>query len=393
MSATTADAIVIGAGILGAAAAHNLASAGLRVVVLERGAPNREGSGTTAGNLHIQAIHPSRPGQKVPADIKRFLPLQIAASGLWESIEAELDESVELRRGGGLMVAETPEQVAELESKNQLERSFGLDTELVDGDTARRMLPQLAPSIARANWCRHDGYANPLLITPAFLRSASRQGARILAYSPVESIATTRAGTYVVTHRGGVVEAPVVINAAGSHFGIVSAMAGISLDTSPVAIQMHITTRIPPLMTMLVQHVSEGLSVKQVSSGQMLIGGGWPAAATDLDARSPVSVASIIGNLRQAQRILPFLKDLKLLRAWAGPLAAVPDELPVVGEVAGHPGFIVMGGTYAFTLAPLWGRTALQLATGQAPAVDISDLTPSRLLRSSGAALSTGLNT
>lgn len=383
MTRATADVVVVGAGILGASAAHNLANAGLKVIILEKGSPNREGSGTTAGNLHIQAIHPSRPGQEVPADIKRFLPLQIASSGLWESIESELDANVELRRGGGLMVAETPTQVAELTSKNRMEHDFGLETELIDGSTARGMVPQLARSVAMANWCSQDGYANPLLITPAFLRSARRRGAEILAFSPVRSITMTAAGTYVVNHQHGVAEAPIVINAAGAHISHIAKMAGITMTSSPVAIQMHITTRIPPLMTTLVQHVSEGLSVKQVRSGQMLIGGGWPAAATHLEGRSPVSLASIIGNLRQAQRILPFLKDLKLLRAWAGPLAAVPDELPVIGKINDRPGFIVMGGTYAFTLAPLWGRVAMQLAVGQEPSIDIHDLTPSRLQQES----------
>lgn len=95
------DVVIIGAGILGAAAAFHLAEAGHRVAVLERGAPNREGSGTTAGNLHIQGIHTRRPGQDVPVDSERFLPLQRAASERWSTVEKRLDADVELRRGGG----------------------------------------------------------------------------------------------------------------------------------------------------------------------------------------------------------------------------------------------------------------------------------------------------
>jgi sarcosine oxidase, subunit beta len=90
-------------------------------------------------------------------------------------------------------------------------------------------------------------------------------------------------------------------------------------------------------MKHLVQHVSEGLSVKQVSAGNVLVGGGWPAAETDLEGCSRVSAASISGNLRQASRVLPFIVDLRLLRTWAGPLAATPDKMPVIGEVPGAP--------------------------------------------------------
>ena len=137
MSRHTADVVVIGAGILGAAAAHYLSRAGQRVVVFDRGAPNREGSGTTAGNLHIQAIHPSRPGQEVPADNGRFLPLQVAVSDMWESVELKLETSVELRRHGGFMIAETPHEYAELRAKQAMEAAAGLPTELLDGDAAR----------------------------------------------------------------------------------------------------------------------------------------------------------------------------------------------------------------------------------------------------------------
>ena len=85
------------------------------MALLERGPVNREGSGTTAGNLHIQAIHARRPGnQLVPVDPGRLLPLQVLASQYWSTIEDDLEQPVELRRGGGFMVAETPGEVAGL---------------------------------------------------------------------------------------------------------------------------------------------------------------------------------------------------------------------------------------------------------------------------------------
>jgi sarcosine oxidase subunit beta len=187
-------------------------------------------------------------------------------------------------------------------------------------------------------------------------------------------------GGYRVTAGGQSWSAAMVMNLAGPWITPVAALSGIRLTMSPVAIQMHVTTRIPPVMECLVQHIGEGLSVKQVSAGQILVGGGWPARTIDLDGRSSVSAASLRGNLALAVRILPFLRELRLLRTWAGPLAATPDEMPVIGEVPGWPGYFVAGGTYTFTLAPLWARCLTALAEDRDPPADLAGLSPERLL-------------
>ena len=373
------DVIVVGAGILGAATAFHLAESGHRVVVLERGEPNREGSGTTAGNLHIQAIHTRRPGQEVPVDNGRLIPLQKATSQLWEQLEQRLDCSVELRRGGGFMVAETPEQERELVEKHELETAAGVPTELMTGDEARAAMPLLAPTVTAASWCPLDGYANPLLVTPAYLAAAQRHGAQIHPFSPVTAI--ERVGeSYRVSAGERNWTAPHVVDVAGPWTGAVAATAGIRLAMAPIAIQMHVTTRVAPVMHHLVQHIGEGLSVKQVSAGNILIGGGWPAGAMSQQGRSPILLDSVAGNVAQAARILPFLAGQRILRAWAGPLAATPDEMPVIGEVPGHPGFLVAAGTYAFTFGPLWGETLRDLVDGKPTALPLDDLGPGRML-------------
>jgi sarcosine oxidase, subunit beta len=379
VTAATADVVIVGAGILGAATAYHLAAAGHTVTVLERGGVNREGSGTTAGNLHIQAIHARRPGQLVPVDIGRLLPLQTLASHYWSTIEDDLERAVELRRGGGFMIAETAADMAELRRKHALESAAGLRTELLDGDAARAAFPFLAPTVAMADWSEADGYANPLLVTGAYLDAAVRHGATVRAFTPVTGVTRQRTG-FLVTAGPHQWSAPALVNVAGPWISSVAALCGLEIAMNPVAIQMHITMRIPPVMDCLVQHIGHGLSVKQVAAGQILVGGGWPAAGLDLNGRSTASVASLRGNLELATRILPFISGLRLLRMWAGPLAATPDEMPVIGEVPGWPGYFLAGGTYAFTFAPLWARCLAALIEGRDPPLSLAGLSPGRLM-------------
>ena len=373
----TADVIVIGAGVVGAAVAHSAASSGLRVTVLESGQPGQQGSGTTAGNVHIQTIHTRRPGQQVPVDVRRLLPLQRAARLLWEHWEERIGP-VGFRRSGGFMVAETDEQVADLQRKHEWETENGIPTEVLDGDAARRTLPLFGPSVAAATWCEWDGFADPALVTPALIRRSGTVGADVRVNTPVTGVDRTANGWRVFAGTD-VWTAPVVINAAGPWIAEVAAMAGTTIRMTPTAIQMHTLRPGGHSLPFVIAHVGEGLSVKQTDDGAVMVGGGWPAGPFDGARPAPIEPSSTTGNLAQVKRILPAIGARQLDRVWTGPLAATPDEMPVIGEIPGAPGLFVVGGTYSFTFAPLWGELVTALVQGIAPALDVTDLGPDRL--------------
>lgn len=375
----TADVVVIGGGVLGAATVFELADRGVDAVLLERHLPGRQGSGTTAGNLHIQAIHPERPGQETPVDTARLLPLQKAASELWDGLEDRLGRDVQITRSGGFTVAETEREVASLHAKRAWEAEVGVPTEVLDGEAARAAMPQLGPTVLAATWSPWDGWANSLLTTPAYLAGARARGARVYTHAPVTGLRPEGSGWRVESAVGDI-SAGAVVNAAGPWIQQVGALAGAELRMAPLAIQMHETVRAPRFMEHLVQHVGRGLSVKQVRSGNVVIGGGWPSGELRLGGATPISEASIAGNMADAVRVVPGVDRIPLSRVWAGPLAATPDEMPVVGAVPGRPGLFAMGGTYAFTFSPLWARSIADLFQGLPTPLDIEDLGPGRLL-------------
>jgi len=376
---SNSEVIIIGGGILGAALSFELTKESIGVQLIDRASISREGSGATAGNLHIQAVHTRRPGQVVSLDNVRLLPLQIAASHLWDDVERELPEDIEMRRTGGITIAESEAQGEEILLKRRHEIDAGIPGEILGPEEARELLPELGDSIHLAEYCPLDGYVNPLKVTPAWIRAALRQGLSLRTHDEVLSISKI-GSSWVIKTKNGEFSCETLVIVAGPWMDRILSMVGVSIRMNPVAIQMHLTERMAPRLPFLVQHIAEGMSIKQVSAGQIMIGGGWPAQNLALGGTSDISLESMTGNLSQAVRILPFLKNARLLRSWSGALGATADEMPIIGEVPGCDGLFVAGGTYAFTLAPLWAKTLLDLIMKRVPKVDISDLGIGRLM-------------
>ena len=375
---TEVDVVVIGAGILGAATALALTRAGSRVAVLDRSAPNTAGSGTTAGNLHIQTIHTRRPGQGHAVDVEQLLPLQKSTSALWDLL-GDTVPGLGLNRCGGFMVAETEEQVQALHTKHRWEQAVGIPTEVLTGDDARRALPLLGPTVEAATWCPWDGFAEPDLAGPALLRQAVAEGTTLHPDTAVTGL--VRGGdSWTVTTATGSWVAPVVIDVAGPWMASIAELAGVSMNLVPTSLQMHSLSAAPRTLAVLVQHVGEGMSIKQDRRDRLVLGGGWPAGPFhDRDA-APIRRESTTGNLAQVERLLPALGRAALLDTWTGPVVTTPDELPVIGRLNRAPGLFVAGGTYSFTFAPLWADVLTSMVYRKTPDVDVSAFTPTRLL-------------
>ena len=302
----------------------------------------------------------------------------MAASRVWGGLSEVLEADFEYRLCGGLAIGETDHDLSLLSAKHELERRAGLATNLIDGAEARRIERALGPTVAGAVVSAEDGFVNPLALIPAYLAAAARYGAALVAPAPLTEL-RHRAGSWEAVAGAERIRAPVVIDAAGPWLHDVSAMAGRPLRLVASSIQMQATVRCAPLLDHLVQHISQGLSVKQSTTGTVLIGGGWPAAAHRSTGRSPVSMASMQGNLAVAVRTIPALGRLRVLRAWAGPYCVTADELPIAGWLDREAGFLVAGGPHAFTLGPLWGRVCRDLVLGRTPEVDLGGLEPGRL--------------
>lgn len=375
------DVLVVGAGVLGSCLGYYLSRAGQDVTVVDRDDVNLQASGANAGSLHVQLLSFDF-GAKAQAGggpAAATLPLGPMSVRLWQEIEADCGEDLEVKITGGLMVADSDAGMRFLEAKAALERSHGVETQVIDGAALRRMSPALSSQLLGAAHCPLEGKINPLRATYAVARRAQQRGARLLRGCDVQRIERRPgdgAGFVVHTSRG-TVHAGRVVNASGAWSSTIGQMLGVAIPVKGAPLQMIVTEPAPPLVDHLVAHADRHLSLKQAASGGLIIGGGWTAAFDAGMRLNCAERASIEGNLWVARRVLPAVSGLHMVRCWAGMNVNI-DGAPIMGEVPGVPGFFNAVTSNGYTLAPVTARIVSDLIVrGRA---DI-DITPYRIER------------
>ena len=198
------DVLVIGGGVAGAATALYLARDGVEVVLAEAGDLNAGASGTNSGSLHLQIPYPEFAGLG-EGWARAFAPslrLMAASLEMWEGLGADLGVDLDVKRAGGLVVATTPEQMRRIEAKAAVERTAGVETEILDAAALRRLAPYLATDAIGGGFCAAEGKANPLTATPALAEAAGRAGAVLLTRTPVQALLEGPEGYVAETPRG-----------------------------------------------------------------------------------------------------------------------------------------------------------------------------------------------
>ncbi|WP_296180500.1 NAD(P)/FAD-dependent oxidoreductase [Pseudomonas sp. UBA1879] len=367
-----ADVIVIGGGLAGCATAYYLAKDGVDVLVLERSELNTQASGSNAGSLHAQIPHDPFVN-KGSAWAERFAPsiaLMARSIDLWHALPDELGVDLEVSTKGGLLVGTTDQQLREIEAKARLERSQGLEVNVLDQRGVRELAPYLSDRVLGGAFCPIEGKASPLKATLAYAEAAKRLGVKFRRHCEVIGVERGR-HNYRISLADEVLIARRVVNAAGADAGRIAAMLGIHTDVQGFAIQVAVTEQTGPLIPHLVYSAGEKLTLKQNAIGSVLIGGGWPARwhgrghpVTDPD--------SLAQNMALALQTVPALGPLRVIRTWAAVVNGTDDWRPILGEVPGSPGFFMnffpwMG----FTAGPIIARIIASLVQDKPVPLDI----------------------
>lgn len=361
-------------------------------MVIEAGQLNRQASGRNAGSLHFQLEHRLlEDGEDQTELFARILPLTLIAIDDWRRLEEELRGPLGIHMRGGLMVAESSADVARLERKHDIEASWKLPVRLMTAKEVASEAPYLADSVRLAGYCPLEGHANPRQLTLAYASRAESLGVTFVVQREVSALYRADNQWHAETRPPRTAEtlptivADTVLNAAGAWATRISALAGMNHPVTPMPLMMNVTDRCAPFIPHLVQHVSRKLSLKQVSDGNVLIGGGWPSRWSSdqadglADFARPQLVPENVGaNLQTAVSVVPALARRLLLRCWTGIASVTQDQLPLLGQSRQARRYFVATSGSAFTLGPTFARLVSELIAHDEASTDIGLFDPDR---------------
>jgi sarcosine oxidase, subunit beta len=358
MSARSVDVAIVGGGIVGASCAYFLADRGSPVLLMESGRIGREASGVNAGGVRQQA-------RALPE-----MPFALRSLDLWAELDKRLDARLEYERCGDLRLLETDSDVERITEIAARERSAGLGLEWVEGQALRSLVPALSPRVRAGTFCPTGGQANPLLVAPTFGKRAQDRGAIVWEGCEARSVRRDGGGFALETTRGPVRAARLVL-AAGAWTPILARTMGLHLPISLFVPQMTATVPLPRMLGVVLLGVSRRLSMKQMRSGAVLIGGGkrgWGDLATR--ARGPAEENIRLGVV-DAVEVLPVLARSETTRSWVGLEGLTPDEMPIIDQVDGihiAAGFCGHG----FAIGPVVGQLLSEWLLDGQPSMDLS---------------------
>jgi sarcosine oxidase subunit beta len=373
----TADVIIIGGGIVGAATAYHLGRRGFgEIAVLEKDLLAQASTGLSAGGIRQQFSH--------PANIR----LSQEAVRVFERFEEEFGVDIEFRQVGYLFLAQSESVWTEFLGNVELQVRHGVPVEALQPNEIRHRWPYLEVGDVRGGtFCPEDGYADPYMVAMGFANAARQLGVTFSERTRVTGIQVAGDRIVGVETTSGPVSAPTVVNAAGPWGGEVARMIGIELPVKPYRRQVFVTkavTGIPRPVPMILD-IEPAFYFRGEGPG-VLMGMSDPEEPSSFQTHTDYAFVERV--IDAAIHRAPVLEYAEILRGWGGLYAITPDDNPIIGPMPGFEGFFCAIGFsgHGFQQAPTVGRILSELIVDGKTSFDLSPFAHDRFGRLSGKA-------
>ena len=368
-----ADAVVIGAGVIGASIAYHLAKAGVRkVVVVEK---RFQAAGATGKSSGLVRMH---------YDNEPECRLAWVSFGYFRNWSEVVGGDCGFQGTGFLRIV--PRELADrLRANVAMQQRLGIQTELISAEEVARLVPSMCTDdFDIAAYEPNSGYADPTTTAASFLERARGMGVRLLQETTVTGIHTQAGRVSQVVTDGGVITTPIVVNAAGAWGARIGAMVGVELPIQGWRHQVIYLQR-PAELAEPHPAVIDDITAQyfRPETGQLTLVGLEDGNEVGVDPDNYREGMDLEFVPRAGQRIcrrIPAMSGAGVVSGQAGCDGLTPDQRAIMDQ-AGPEGFYVAVGFSGtgFKISPAVGACMAELISkGRA---ETEDTAPFRLSR------------
>ena len=374
----TADAIVVGGGLVGSAVAYGLRCQGLDTVMIDEGDVAFRAS---RGNFAVVWTQSKGPG------IPEYQEWSRLSSEEWVTLASELREATGVdcghRRNGGIHVCLSDEEFDKrrklVERIRSESRDHRYEARMLDRGEMLSLLPTFGSEVMGGSFCPADGHVNPLYTLRALHAAYMARGGRYLNDSRVQAI-DAAPNRFTVKTKSATITAPKLVLAAGLGNRDLGKLVGLDVPVRPVRGQIIVTERLAPVLEYATT------TIRQTVEGSILIG--ESREESGFDDFTTREVGRKLAD--RAVRIFPFLKNVGVVRTWAALRVMSPDSFPIYQQSESAPGAFVCTCHSGVTLAAAHAKHyAKFVAEGRLPEF-LSPFTPARFAGMTPEQLSAG---
>ncbi|MEA3538421.1 MAG: FAD-binding oxidoreductase [Pseudomonadota bacterium] len=399
---SSADAVIIGAGIIGISTALFLAQKGLSVVVLEKGLVSAEQSGRNWGWCRTQNRHPAE------------VPMMLRSLELWDGIADLTGEDVGFRRCGAMHLTDSDAELGRFRAWMADTADMPTGATLLDAAGVADRLPGVR-SCKGAMFTAGDGRAEPDLVVPALARACRRLGVKLFQNCAAQRLDVDGSSIRSVVSEAGTIASKRVLIATGvwsSQFARPLSLRLPQLRLHSTVCRIETSSPLPDISIM-----APGFSLRRRLDGGATLTIGLTAIAdvvpdsfrflhdflpvlrdraaygvrvrfgarflseltasrkdrfrTERIYRVPPRKGDISAACANAQRALG-LSDMTVTRLWGGEFDVTPDALPIIDSVPEIEGLFLSTGYsgHGFGLGPGAGLATAAMVAGEAAPFD-----------------------
>jgi sarcosine oxidase subunit beta len=356
-----AAVVVVGGGIMGCAAAYELAKKGQSVILLEKGFVGAEASGRNGGGVRQQKRDPAE------------LPLAMESVKIWQGLQEELEWELEYRQGGNLHILRDPDRYDFLVEQLQYSQKAGLDARLLSPEETRKLLPALKNDLdlLGSTYCPSDGNANPLVVCKAYAKAAHQLGVEIREHEPLERLDVKSGRVIAAVTAHTEYRASNFVIAAGAWSRPICHQIGLDFPAVVKRSQLMVTEPLPATFTEFVSADLCSCYFRQALSGGMHIGI-HSAPIEGYNKSTSYDAFKLVGQ--SCMTLFPFLKHVNIVHSWAGLTNWTPDAVCIIDKAPHVEGFYLTAGHsgHGFCLGPITGRLLAEWIVDGAPSMDLS---------------------